>query len=162
MWRRLLGQYCLRGVDFREQPPGVLHAQWLEDVASGVLRKRFGGHAFDEVAEQSKSDVTILPLLARLPRVEIAFLLVVAPAGREVFPEPRLQGNARIPAAVDIAVGGAVGDAGPMGEQQAKRDRRVGIERTSDGEWKERADVVVELELALLPQLHHSRRGHGF
>src|SRR5205823_4475765 len=102
------------------------------------------------------------PLVARLPRVEIGFLAVVAPAGREVLPEPLRQGNARIPAAVDIAVGGAVGDAGPMGEQQAKRDRRAGSKRTSDGEWKERADVVVELELALLPQLHHSRRGHRF
>ena len=148
-------------VDPGEVPRRLVHLQRLEDGLPAVVREGGSRDRFNQVTRQPVGDPAVVPLLARLPRVIVLGRSIEAPAGNQVLAEPFAEWHARVAATVLLGIGRPVPYRRGVGEQVAERDRLARVRRIADRKRQVAADVVLELETALLPELHERRGGDG-
>src|SRR5262249_47578564 len=117
------------------------HAKWLEDVAVHIFGERLAGYALDDVAGEGHPGV-------RGGRDVAARIKARRQGPREPGAEwlrHRMSGEHALHMFLEA---GAMRQQTPQGDRDATRGRR-------NVEIEIGVDVAVEIELALLDQLHH-------
>ena len=156
IWHHMPGD-----VDLGQVPGRVVHLQGFEDVGPAVVGEILARHLLDQVSEKAEGDVVVVPPIPGCPRLEVLLHVVEPSTGLQVPLDPVSQRDDRVPAEVHPAVPLTVPDGRAVREQTSERDRDVWMRGIPNRKGHVAADVVVQLEPALFPQLHEGCRGEG-